>query len=340
MPDNKKSQGRLQKLGTLLALLIITALLLSGCGSPPKTKVYKVGILIGLESVAPIADGFKAGMTDLGYIEGENIIYDVQVANFDIPAYQSILKKFVEDKVDLIVVTPTEATIEAKIIAQDTNIPVVFSYAFTEGMGIIDSVREPGGNITGVRFPGIDITVKRFAILREIAPDAKRIWLPYQRGYPIVAPQLEALALLAKDAGVTLIEFPAGSAAEIQAELVAHSAAEDIGMDAILLLVEPLTPQPEAFMSIAKFAYQNNIPFGGRYAVMDGYSSLFGVNVDFVESGRLAASLADKVLKGTQAGTIPAATPENFIQINFKVAQQLGLTVPESLLKQANEIIR
>jgi putative ABC transport system substrate-binding protein len=279
-------------------------------------------------------------MADLGYIEGENIIYDVQVVNFDIPTYQNIIKKFVDDKVDLIVVTPTEATIEAKIIAQGANIPVVFTFAFTEGMGIIDSVREPGGNITGVRFPGIDITVKRFEILREIAPDAKRIWLPYQRGYPIVAPQLEALAPLAEAAGVTLIEFPADNAAEIQAELDARSAADDIGMDAIMFVVEPLVTVPDAFTAIGKFANEHNIPFGGVYISIDGYSSLFGVNVDFVESGRLAAPLADKVLKGTRAGTIPASTPENFIQINFKVAQQLGLTVPEGLLKQADEIIR
>lgn len=340
MSDKKNSQGKYQKLWAMFSLLIVAALLLSGCGgAQQKTKVYKVGILVGLEFVTPIADGFKAGMAELGYVEGENIIYDVQITNFDIPTYQSVLKKFVDDKVDLIVVTPTEATIEAKTITQGTNIPVVFTFAFTEGMGIIDSVREPGGNITGVRFPGIDITIKRFEILREIAPQAKRIWIPYQRGYPIVAPQLDALAPLAKTAGVTLIEFPADNAEEIQTALTALPAG-DVGMDAIMFLVEPLTTLPDTFMAVAKFAYDNNVPFGGVYNSIDGYSSIFGVNVDLAESGRLAAPLADKVLKGTQAGTIPAATPENFIQINFKAAQQFGLTVPEGLLKQANEIIR
>ncbi len=336
MNTNKK----LQIVWMFTSLLIIAALALSGCGGAPKTKVYRVGILVGLEFVTPIADGFKAGMAELGYVEGENIIYDVQVTNFDIPTYQSILKKFVDDKVDLIVVTPTEATIEAKVITQGTNIPVVFAFAFTEGMGIIDSVRQPGGNITGVRFPGIDITIKRFEIMREIAPNAKRIWLPYQRGYPIVAPQLDALAPLAKAAGVTLIEFPADNPAEIQAELTALSAKDDVGMDAIMFLVEPLTTLPDAFTAVAGFAYTHRLPFGGVYNSIDGYSSIFGVNVDLAESGRLAAPLADKVLKGTQAGTIPASTPENFIQINFKLAQELGLTVPEGLLKQANEIIR
>ncbi len=315
----------------------IVTMLLSGCTGP---KTYKVGVLIGLDFTAPIAEGFKAGMAELGYVEGENITYDVQITNFDIPTYQSILKKFVADKVDLIVVTPTEATIEAKNIAQGTDIPVVFSFAFTEGMGIIDSVSQPGGNITGVRFPGVDVQLKRYEILRKIAPDAKRIWMPYQRGYPIVPPQLEALEPQAKTDGVTLIPFPADNVAEIQAELDKRSAADDIGMDAILFLVEPLAVVPDVFTTTAGFAYEHNIPLGGVYYATDEYASLFGVNVDLFESGKLAAPLADKVLKGTPAGTIPAVSPEHFIQVDYKVAQEFGLTIPEGILKQADEIIR
>ncbi len=329
-----------QKAWSLFTWLLITALILSGCGSFQKTKQYKVGIFLGLESVTPIGEGFKAGMADLGYVEGKNIVYDVPITNFDIANYQTILKKFIEEDVDLIFVSPTDATIEAKKIAEGTDIPVVFSYAFTEGMGIIDSVREPGGNITGVRFPGISITLKRYVIMRAIAPGAKRFWLPYQRGYPIVAPQLEALKPLAETDGITLIEFPAGNAAEVQAELEKRAAANDIGMDAILALVEPLMTTPDVFSAVAKFAYDHKLPLGGRYNTSGEYSSIFGVNVDFLECGRLAAPIADKVLKGTPAGTSPVVSPENFIQVNYKAAQQLGVNVPDGILKQADEIIK
>jgi putative ABC transport system substrate-binding protein len=318
----------------------IITMLLSACTATPAPRSYKVGILVGLDFTAPIAEGFKAGMTELGYIEGENITYDVQITNFDIAAYQSILKKFVADKVDLIVVTPTEATIEAKTITQSTNIPVVFSFAFTEGMGIIDSVSKPGGNITGVRFPGVDITIKRFDLMRQIAPEAKRFWMPYQKGYPIVPPQLEALEPLAKAEGITLIPFPADNAAELQAELDKYAAADDMGMDAILALVDPLMVTPDAFEVVAKFADENELPFGGVYNSVGGYASIFGVNVDLFASGKLAAPLADKVLKGTPAGTIPAVSPEHFIQVNYKVAQKFGLTVPDGIIKQADEVIR
>lgn len=332
------SKRNIRTVWIVITWLIIVTLLLSGCSGAKKQ--YKVGVLIGLEFTAPVAEGFKEGMKELGYVEGENITYDVQVVGFDIPTYQKTIKKFIADKVDLIVVTPTEATIEAKNLTKGTDIPVVFSFAFTEGMGIIDSIAQPGGNITGVRFPGVDVSLKRFELMRKIAPDVKRIWIPYQRGYPIVAPQLEALTPLAKAKGVTLIPFPADNAAEVQAELDKRAAADDIGMDAIMLLVEPLTVGSDAFEVIAKFAYEHKVPFGGAYNKVGEYASLFGVNVDLFKSGKLAAPLADKVLKGTPAGTIPAVSADNFIQVDYKAAQEFGLTIPEGILKQADEIIR
>jgi putative ABC transport system substrate-binding protein len=302
--------------------------------------VYRVGVLSGLDYVAVITDGFKAGMADLGYVEGQNIVYDVQKTNFDMAAYQNILKKFVADKVDLIFVFPTEASMEAKAATQGTEIPVVFSFALIEGMGLVESVREPGGNITGVRYPGPDIALKRFEIMRELAPEAKRIWIPYQRDYPIVAPQLEVLRPAAAAAGVTLIEAPAANAAELQAELDARAASGDIGMDAILFVAEPLAVTPENFAVMGKFAYEHKIPIGGALMVVGDYGSVFGVNVDPVKIGKQAAPLADRILKGTKAGTIPVVSGENYFQINYKAAQELGLTVPDGLLSQAAEVIR
>jgi putative ABC transport system substrate-binding protein len=323
----------------LLVCLIGLTLLLGGCGAD-KPKVYHVGVLSGLEFVVNITDGFKAGMTELGYVEGENIVYDVQRTDFDIATYQSILQKFVADKVDLIFVFPTEASMEAKAATEGTDIPVVFNFALIEGMGLVDSVREPGGNITGVRYPGPDIAVKRFEIMRELAPDATRIWIPYQRGYPIVVPQLEALYPVAEAAGVTLIEAPADNAAEVASLLDAQARSPDLDMDAILFLAEPLAVTPDAFEVMGKFAFEHKIPIGGALMTVGDYGSIFGVNVDSLRSGQQAAPLADKIFKGTPAGTIPVVSAENFIQINYTVAQKLGVEVPESLLGMADEVIR
>jgi putative ABC transport system substrate-binding protein len=276
----------------------------------------------------------------LGYIEGENIVYDVQTTNFDMAVYQSILQKFVADEVDLIFVFPTEASIEAKAATQGTDIPVLFSFALIEGMDLVDSVREPGGNITGVRYPGPDLAVRRFEIMRELVPDATRMLVPYQRGYPIVDPQLEVLYPAAEAAGVTLLEAPADNGAELEADLQARAAAGDIGIDAILFLAEPLMVTPEGFLPAGKFAAEHKIPIGGALMEVEGYGSIFGVNVDIVNVGEQAAPLADKILRGTPAGTIPVVSADNFLQINYTVAQELGVEVPESLLGMADEVIR
>jgi len=322
-----------------LIIVVVAGLLLSGCGKP-EPKVYRVGVLSGLSYVANITDGFKEGMAELGYVEGENIVYDVQATDFDMAVYQSVLKKFVDDKVDLIMVFPTEATIEAKAAVEGTGIPVVFDYVMIEGTDLVNSVREPGGNVTGVRYPVLDIAVKRFEIMRAIAPDAKRIWVPYLRDYPIVESQMEVLRPIAATEEVTLIEFPAASPAELEAELSARARQDDLGIDAILFLSEPLAVTADFFVVMGQFAQEHQLPIGGAYIEVGGYASLFGVVPHSFDSGKLAASVADKILKGTPAGTIPVVSPEHFIQINYKEAQELGLTVSESLLNQANEIIR
>lgn len=338
MPSNHHSHNRTHRIWALLAGSIIAALLLSGCAQPP--KVYRVGVLSGLSFVANITDGLKAKMTELGYVEGKNIIYDVQATDFDMTKYKSILQKFVADKVDAIFVFPTEASIEAKNATQGTNIPVVFDFALIEGMGIVDSVRAPGGNITGVRYPGPDIVLKRFELMRELMPQAKRMLAPYQKGYPIVAPQLEVLRPAAQAAGIKLVEVPANDAADLQAQLQTLPQSADNRIDAIFLIVEPLTVTPDPFIVLGKFATEHKIPIGGALMSAGGYDSIFGVSVDNIAVGKQAAPLIDKIFKGIQAGTIPVVSAENYIQINYKAAQAQGITVPEGMLNQANEVIR
>ena len=333
------SQNRFRNRWTMLIVLVVLVMLLSSCCTK-KPKVYRVGILSGLSFAADAVDGFKAGMAELGYVEGENIVYDVQSTEFDMAVYQSVLQQFVADEVDLIFVFPTEASLEAKAATQGTDIPVVFCVANIEGTGLVDSVREPGGNITGVRYPGPDIALKRFEIMRELAPQATRMWVPYQRGYPIVNSQLEMLHPMATAAGVTLIEAPADGAAEVEADLQARAAAADIGLDAILIIPEPLGVTPDAFMVMARFAAEHKIPIGGALMEVEGYGSIFDLGIDHFKTGQQAAPLADKILRGTLAGTIPVVSSESYLKINSRVAQGLGVTVPESLLNQAVEVIR
>jgi putative ABC transport system substrate-binding protein len=321
--------------------IFLVVVFITGCTGESEPEVYQIGVLSGLELVsADIIDGFKEGMTELGYVEGENVVYDVQRTDFDMDAYKSILQQFVDDNVDMILVFPTEATMEAKAATQGTDIPVIFTFALIDGLDIVDSIREPGGNITGVRFPGPDVALRRFEILRELVPGAKRILMPYQRGYPIVEPQLDILYPAAEAAGVTLVDAPADNAAELETVLQGYTASGDVDIDAILMLVEPLTAAPDGNAAITKFAAEHQIPFGGVYIPSEGYGPLFGLNADLIASGRQAAPLVDKIFQGIDPGTIPVVSVETYFELDYKMAQELGLEVPEGLLVLADEVYR
>jgi putative tryptophan/tyrosine transport system substrate-binding protein len=313
--------------------------LLDGCGQQ-KTDHHRVGVLCGLDVFATTVDGFKSKMTELGYVESQNITYDVQRTNFDAVAEERILRKFVTDKVDVILVFPSEVAVAAKAITRGTKIPVVFCQTNTEGTGLVESVQAPGGNITGVRYPGPDLALKRFEILHELVPGAKRIWVPYAKKALIVPGQLEALRPVAAEAGVTLVEAPAENGDELLADLERRAQAVDIGIDAILFISEPLARTPAVFPKIGKFAFEHRIAIGGVLYSLEGYSTLFGVATDNIQVGKLAAQQVHRVLRGIPVGTIPVVSAESFYQINARVAQELGLSIPEGLLKQANEVIR
>ncbi len=319
-----------------LILIVVSSLLISGCGAE-EPRVYRVGILGGGLMVA-ISDGFKAKMTELGYVEGQNVVYDFPEDQADM---QAVAEQFVADKVDLIFTAgSTPAALTAKAATQGTDVPVVFAYAGIEGNGLVDSVREPGGNITGVRYPGPETISKRLELLLEIAPQVKRVWIGYDKNSSNIAPTLEVLRPTASALGVTLVEVPATTPEELQADLAARNQLSDVGLDGIILMPDGFNYSSDGFAMISKFAGEHRIPLGASSLHMVEQGAVFGLSSDMIKVGELAAPLADKVLQGTPAGTIPVLTPNQDLYINYKVAQELGLNLDEGLLSQAAEIIR
>jgi len=333
------SQDRTRSPWPIFVLILVLTLLLSGCGASA-TRVYRVGILSDLPPFASMGDGFKAKMTELGYIEGQNIVYDFQKVSADPAGEQRAVKKFVEDKVDLIFSFPTEASLTAKALTQGTNIPVVFASAVLEQNDLVKNVREPGGNITGVRFPGPELSVKRFELLLELVPQAKRICVIYNPKYPANPSALEQLRPVASSRGITLVEVPVHSTKDIEVDLQTRAKSADIGIDAILIITDDLSQSPDGWGLISKFAAQHKVPIAGSAGFEADTGAIFSYIPDNVETGMLAAPVADKILRGTQAGTLPVLTPESRLRLNYKVTQELGLTVPDGLLKQASEVIR
>lgn len=314
------------------------ALLLSSCTQKP--DVYQVGIIIGADPFIDSAEGFKAEMANLGYIEGENITYETQALNADPAGEKAAAEKFVADGVDLIFTAPTEPSEAAKAAAEGTDIPVVFALAGVEGSTLVNSVSEPGRNVTGVRYPGPEQMSKRLEVMHEIAPLVERVWIAYDPNYPNTDPALGALRPLAASFGITLVEVPVTSLAEIEADLAERAAASDLGMDAMMLMPDTINNTPEGWLAISSFAIEHKLPLGGSFLYTVEGGAVYGNANDLYKVGQLAAPLADKIFKGKQAGTIPVVSPEDDLWINYKVAQELGLTVPDGLLRQALVVIR
>ena len=190
-----------------------------------------------------------------------------------------------------------------------------------------------------MRYPGPELVSKRLEILHEIAPQVKRVWIGYDKNNANIPPALEALRPTASSLGMTLVEVPATTLEELQADLATRTKSADLGLDAILAMPDSINTSPAGTAMLSKFAAEHKVPMAGGLA-SQVQGALFVNGTNFTNVGELAAPLADKILKGTPAGTIPVVTPEQELYINYKVAQELGLTVPDGLLRQATEIVR
>jgi putative ABC transport system substrate-binding protein len=332
---NKKA---LAGLAVLLIALVGTGTYLQLTKKTASPKVYHVGVLNALDFFGATTDGFKQKMTQLGYVEGKNIVYDVQKAPTP-TGNLAIIKRFVNEKVDLILAFPTEASQEAEIGTKGTNIPIVSADIFTEDSSLVDSLQHPGHNITGVRFPGPEAALKRFEILHELAPTAKRFLIPTLTGYPTVEPQMAVLIPAAKTAGITLVPMSFTDPGQLSAYLAARPASGDQGFDAILLIAEPLAVTPAFYNEVYAYGDLHKMPIAGGPITDTATGSMFSLIADSFNVGELAAPLADKIFKGTPAGNIPIVSPELVLQINDKAIQRLGLTIDPGLLSTASKIV-
>jgi putative ABC transport system substrate-binding protein len=342
MRKNKMNPEKIFRTGyriLLLIIFVVTCHFIYGCGKE-KREVHRIGILSGAKTFESIADGFMYKMSELGYVEGKNIVYDYKKAHFDMDAYRKILEGFANNNVNLILAFPTEPALVAKTITKGKNIPIVFAMAGIEKNELIDSISSPGKNITGVRYPGPETTVRRLDILIELVPKSKRIYIIYDKNYPTTLMALGGLRSAALSLGLALVEDPVNDLNELKSKLKKRSVLSDIGIDAILIMPDILNNSPDGFNEILKFANENKLPIGGGMDFTADLGALFSYVPDNFEQGKLAATLAHKILNGTPAEKIMVITPPAKLRINYKVIRELDLKVSEGLLSGADEIIR
>ena len=313
-----------------IATTILLALVMSGCGSAPQPKTYKIGVVNYLDILQPIYDGFKAGLADLGYVEGENItfIYNGAVAP-EQSAIEAEIQSLIDQDVDMIYAMGTLPTLVAKDLVAGTDIPVVFAPVIDPvGEGAVDSIAQPGGNVTGVQ--NANYSPKGLEWLLKIVPETETVYVFYHPEDEVSLTVSQALPDAAKTLGVGLELTPVNTPEE------ALPIVQNLPAGASILIIP--TPRLGPLTPVKDLAVELNIPIGSYDQPADG--TLFSYKVDWPTQGRQAARMADQIFKGAKPADLPVETAELFFTVNLPIAQTYGIVIPDEILNQADTILR
>ncbi|MFH1153051.1 MAG: ABC transporter substrate-binding protein [Pseudomonadota bacterium] len=305
----------------------------ASCGNQ-KTKTYTVGVINVTPSLDPTLEGFKAGMTELGYIEGKTIRYIYDGPTTDMGNLPAAARALTEAKADLILSITTPATKAAKQATRSSRLPVVFAVV-TDPVGgdIVETIQHPGGNITGVAF-GI-AEARRLEWLLRIAPRIRQIYVPYnpKDKSPVLA--LKMVRKAAEKLGVKLITREVNDPETLD-DAVTNIPAQ---ADAVFHLPDSLIGTRLSDLTAA--AGKRNLPISAANILdVKNYNMLTGYGFDQHLCGRQAARLVDQIFKGTRPMDLPVETAEFYLAINLKIAKSIGLDISEEILRQADIIVR
>jgi putative ABC transport system substrate-binding protein len=302
--------------------------------------VYHIGILVRGSGYEPAVQGYKDRMTQLGYVEGKNITYDVQFISAQDQLAPTV-KKFIAEGVDLIHTYSTPATeaayAETKNMAHPT--PIVFgSMGDPLLSSAVEDIQRPGHNVTGVASLSTDLTAKRLELLKEINPLIKRVAFPRtaEGAGDLAANKSVDIALkAAKDLGIELILYPVKS--KDDNARVAAGITKD-GADGMTVGGDSLV-WGSIDLYIAQ-AIKEKIPFTVFSVSQVQQGGLAGIGPDFAVSGRQSADMSHKILRGGNPANIPIQAPEKLIfVVNKATAAKIGLTLTPEFLSQADVVI-
>src|SRR5262245_18441670 len=300
-----------------------------------QTKSARIGIL-GLASapaVAPYANAVRAGLRDIGYIEGKNLIIECRFGEGNYDRLPNLAAQLVHLNVDVLVTFAAPGTQAAK--SAPSTIPIVMAVtADAVGTGLIASRAHPGGNVTGTTVLNPELMAKRLELLKEIVPAITLQAVLFNPGNGANGPVRQAMEMTAKALQVRLQPFELRGSDELDRVFAAMA---DSKIDALIVHDDQVLIGNAR--AVATLAAQQKLPSCGflEFAAVGGLAA-YGVN--FVELCRRAAYFIDKILKGTMPADLPVEQPTKFeLGINLKTAKALGLEVPATLLALADEVI-
>jgi len=321
--------------------IFVVALVLSLVAAPfaaeaqQAGKVYRVGVLARgtAEGHAPDIAAFRERLVQLGYVEGQNLLLEARFADRQEDRLPGLAKELVRLNMDVIMTITTPAAQAAK--AATTTIPIVMAgSADPITLSLVTSQARPGGNVTGVtNSPGPSFVVKQLQLLKEAAPKISRIAI-LMTSHPVEvlyfnAMQAERLAL-----GVTPVSVVVESSTQFDVARLTRAHPD-------ALYIFPNATNVAHSRAILGFAATNRLPTfcGDRDWVAIG--GLMSYSVNWLDLRQRAAFFVDKILRGAKPADLPVEDPTTFeLAVNLKTAKALGLTISQSVLIRADEVIR
>jgi len=334
---------RLRTLGLVVTLALGILLAPLAAAAQQAGKVYRVALVFTASPVSemagpdprhPLARAFLHALRALGYVEGQNLIFERRSAEGKLERFPDIVAELVRLKADVIVTSGDEITQRAREVT--TTVPIVmWGGRNAVELGLVQSLARPGGNVTGLTVtPGPEIEAKRLQLLKEAVPKISRVaFLGTKREWE--SPTRESVQAAARTLGMTL------RLAEHTPDGYAHAFAM-ISRERVDALFVAHNPANFGYRhAILDFAAKSRLPVTYPWRELVEAGGLMSYGDSATDRARHAAIYVDKILKGAKPADLPVEQPTKFeLVINLKTAKALGLTIPPSVLIRADEVIQ
>jgi putative ABC transport system substrate-binding protein len=301
---------------------------------PPSPR--RIGVLlVNVSPESKEAQAFRQGLLDAGYAEGRNVVIEWRSANGDYDQVPRLVADLVQSKVDVIVV---ETTVAARAIKRATStIPIVMALvADPVGSGLAASLAHPGGNVTGLSVMTAELSAKRLQLLKETIPWLARVAVLWNPHSPFHTKVIEELKAAAPSLSIKLSFVGVRTPKEIGPAFLAVSRAH---AQALYIIEDPLFFTHR--MTLLKLASKARLPVIYAYRAFADEGGLMSYGTSLSDLMRRSAGYVDKILRGAKPADLPIEQPTKFeLVVNLKTAKALGLTIPESILLRADEVIR
>jgi len=297
-------------------------------------KMPRVGVLAAGSASEALNAAFIDGMRDLGYVEGQTVTFERRFAEGRIEDLPALAVQLVKTKPAVIFAPVTPAAVAASKATQ--TIPIVFAVsADPVGAGLVASLRQPGGNVTGLVSMNTELAAKRMELLKEIAPRTSRVAVFLNPDNVPDRQQLNALNRAATDLRVVIVPIAIRGPDDFTR---AFTNARAQGVDAIMIIPNPLNIQFRT--RIVEFAAQNALPTMDAEDRGAREGALMSYGPSWADNFRRAAQLVDRILKGARPRDLPVEQPTKFeLVINMKTAKTIRLPIPPALRLRADQLI-